>query len=38
MDVQNAAHLLIFFFIVLGNIAYFAGGFHKKGALLKGRR
>lgn len=37
MDVQNAAHLLIFFFIVLGNIAYFAGGFHKKGALLKGR-
>ncbi len=38
MDVQNAAHLLILFFIVLGNIAYFAGGFHKKGALLKGRR
>jgi len=38
MDVQNAAHLLILFFIILGNIAYFAGGFHKKGALLKGRR
>lgn len=38
MDVQNAAHLLILFFILLGNIAYFAGGFHKKGALLKGRR
>lgn len=38
MDVQNAAHLLILFFIILGNIAYFAGGFHKKGSLLKARR
>ncbi len=37
MDVQSAAHLLIIFFIIMGNIAYFAGGFHKK-RLLKGGR
>lgn len=36
MDVQSAAHLLIIFFIILGNIAYFAGGFHKQ-KQLKGR-
>ena len=36
MDVQSAAHILIILFIVMGNIAYFAGGFHKK-KLLKGR-
>ncbi|MCK5131881.1 MAG: hypothetical protein KAR40_06985 [Candidatus Sabulitectum sp.] len=37
MDVQNIAHLLIIFLVVLGNIAFFAGGFHKK-TKLKGRR
>jgi len=36
MDVQSAAHLLIIFLIIMGNIAFFAGGFHKKTAL-KGR-
>ncbi len=36
MDVQSAAHLLIILLIVMGNIAFFAGGFHKKTAL-KGR-
>ncbi len=37
MDVQSAAHILIILFIIIGNIAYFAGGFHKK-RLLKGGR
>ncbi len=37
MDVQNIAHLLIIFLVVLGNIAFFAGGFNKK-TKLKGRR
>lgn len=37
MDVQSIAHLLIIFFVVLGNIAYFAGGFNKQ-SKLKGRR
>lgn len=37
MDVQNIAHLLIIFLVILGNIAFFAGGFHKK-TKLKGRR
>lgn len=36
MDVQSAAHLLIIFLIIMGNIAYFAGGFHKQ-KILKGR-
>lgn len=36
MDVQSAAHLLIILLIIMGNIAFFAGGFHKKTAL-KGR-
>lgn len=30
MDVQSLAHILIIIFVVLGNIAYFAGGFHRK--------
>lgn len=38
MDVQSAAHILIIFLVVLGNIAFFAGGFHRKGAHIKGRR
>jgi len=37
MDVQSIAHLLIIFLVVLGNIAFFAGGFNKK-TKLKGRR
>jgi hypothetical protein len=37
MDVQNIAHLLIIFLVVLGNIAFFAGGFNKK-TKLRGRR
>lgn len=37
MDVQSIAHLLIIFLVILGNIAYFAGGFHKN-VKLKGRR
>ena len=37
MDVQNVAHLLIIFLVILGNIAFFAGGFNKK-TKLKGRR
>lgn len=36
MDVQSAAHLLIILLIIMGNIAFFAGGFHKK-TQLKGR-
>ena len=36
MDVQSAAHILIILFIIMGNIAYFAGGFHKQ-KTLKGR-
>jgi hypothetical protein len=36
MDVQSAAHLLIILLIIMGNIAFFAGGFHKK-TTLKGR-
>ncbi len=36
MDVQSAAHILIILLIIMGNIAFFAGGFHKKTAL-KGR-
>ncbi len=38
MDVQSAAHLLIILLIIMGNVAYFAGGFHKKQRLTKGRR
>ena len=37
MDVQSAAHILIILLIIMGNIAFFAGGFHKK-ILLKGGR
>lgn len=37
MDVQSLAHILIILLVVLGNVAYFAGGFHKKTAL-KSRR
>lgn len=37
MDVQSADHILIVFFIILGNIAYFMGGFHKKKSLKGGR-
>ena len=37
MDVQSIAHIFIIALVVLGNIAYFAGGFNKK-AKLKGRR
>ena len=37
MDVQSAAHILIILLIIMGNIAFFAGGFHKK-TLLKGGR
>ena len=36
MDVQSAAHIFIILLILLGNIAYFAGGFYKK-TKLKGR-
>jgi hypothetical protein len=36
MDVQSAEHIFIILLIVIGNIAYFAGGFHKK-TRLKGR-
>jgi hypothetical protein len=36
MDVQSADHILIIFFIIMGNIAYFMGGFHKQKSL-KGR-
>jgi len=36
MDVQSAAHLLIILLIIMGNIAFFAGGFNKK-TKLKGR-
>lgn len=36
MDVQSAAHILIILLIIMGNIAFFAGGFHKKTAV-KGR-
>ena len=36
MDVQSAAHILIILLIIMGNIAFFAGGFHKKTSL-KGR-
>ena len=37
MDVQSAAHILIILFIIMGNIAYFAGGFHKQKSLKGGR-
>jgi hypothetical protein len=37
MDVQSLAHVLIILLVILGNVAYFAGGFHKKTAL-KSRR
>jgi len=37
MDVQSADHLLIIFFIIMGNIAYFMGGFHRKKQLKGGR-
>ena len=37
MDVQSLAHILIILLVILGNIAYFAGGFHKKTAM-KNRR
>ena len=36
MDVQSAAHIFIILLIIMGNIAFFAGGFHKKTSL-KGR-
>ena len=38
MDVQSLAHIMIILFVVFGNIAYFAGGFHKKSQRLKSRR
>ena len=38
MDVQSIAHILIVIFIVIGNVAYFAGGYHKKGRRLKAGR
>ena len=38
MDVQSVAHVAIFLFVLVGNIAFFAGGFHKKGSRLKGGR
>lgn len=37
MDVQSLAHILIILLVILGNVAYFAGGFHKKTAM-KNRR
>jgi hypothetical protein len=37
MDVQSLAHIAIILMVVLGNIAFFAGGFNKKTAL-KARR
>lgn len=37
MDVQSIAHILIILLVILGNIAYFAGGFNKQ-SKLKGRR
>ncbi|MBN1433129.1 hypothetical protein JW921_00100, partial [Candidatus Fermentibacterales bacterium] len=37
MDVQSAAHVLILLLVLLGNIAFFAGGFHRKGMQLKKR-
>ena len=37
MDVQSAAHLLIILLIILGNVAYFGGGFHKQHQLKSGR-
>ena len=36
MDVQSAAHILIILLIIMGNIAFFAGGSHKQ-TKLKGR-
>ncbi len=36
MDVQSADHLLIILLIIMGNIAYFAGGAHKRHQM-KGR-
>ncbi len=36
MDVQSAAHIFIILLIIMGNVAFFAGGFHKK-TKLKGR-
>ena len=38
MDVQSLAHILIIIFVVLGNIAYFAGGFHRKSKRLESGR
>ncbi len=38
MDVQSVAHIAIFLFVLLGNIAFFAGGYHKKSQRLKGGR
>jgi hypothetical protein len=38
MDVQSIAHILIVLLVVIGNIAYFAGGYHKKGRRLKAGR
>lgn len=37
MDVQSIAHILIILLVILGNIAFFAGGFNKQ-TKLKGRR
>lgn len=38
MDVQSLAHIVIILFVVFGNVAYFAGGFHRKSQRLKARR
>ena len=38
MDVQSIVHILIVILVVLGNIAYFAGGYHRKGRRLKAGR
>ncbi|MBD3369961.1 hypothetical protein GF402_06330 [Candidatus Fermentibacteria bacterium] len=38
MDVQSIAHILIVILIVVGNVAYFAGGYHRKGRRLRAGR
>jgi hypothetical protein len=38
MDVQSIAHILIILLVVVGNVAYFAGGFHQKGRRLRAGR
>jgi hypothetical protein len=37
MDVQSMTHILIILLVIMGNLAYFAGGIHKKTAI-KARR